>query len=240
LCCVSIALAQASPALRKISVAMPEDNNVEEATPEEAKNDAKKPVVYEGAAAGKYNWDAPAKGVDADKDMQGEAINKYSWSDGKKQVSIYIELEGLDDVAEDALQAESAANEVSLTIAGIKGSKRRFSMTNLSHEITGVKINRKPGKNTVVLKLQKKEEQAWFALTENASKGGGDDEEGGMPGGMGGMPGGMGGMPGMGGMGGMPGMGGMGGMPGMEGLDMASMMGGMGGMGGMDLGGMGM
>jgi len=190
---------------------MPEDNNVEEATPEEAKNEAKKPVVYEGAAAGKYNWDAPAKGVDADKDMQGEAINKYSWSDGKKQVSIYIELEGLDDVAEDALQAESGANEVSLTIAGIKGARRRFSMTNLTHEITGVKVNRKPGKNTVVLKLQKKEEQAWFALTENASKGGGgDDDEGGMPGGMGGM----------------------GGMPGMEGLDMASMMGGMGGMGG--------
>jgi len=200
---------------------MPEDNNVEEATPEEAKNDAKKPIVYEGAAAGKYNWDAPAKGVDADKDMQGEAINKYSWSDGKKQVSIYIELEGLDDVADDAIQSESGANEVSLTIAGIKGAKRRFSMTNLSHEITGVKVNRKPGKNTVVLKLQKKEEEPWFSLSENASKGGGgDDEEGG----------------GMGGMGGMPGMGG-----GMGGLDMASMMGGMGGMGGMpDLSAMGM
>ena len=55
-------------------------------------------------AAGEYQWD-DRSGGDADKDVQGEAISKYSWSDGKKTVSIYIELDGLDDVAEEAFRA---------------------------------------------------------------------------------------------------------------------------------------
>eukprot|EP00448_Togula_jolla_P017231 CAMPEP_0170591918 /NCGR_PEP_ID=MMETSP0224-20130122/12659_1 /TAXON_ID=285029 /ORGANISM="Togula jolla, Strain CCCM 725" /LENGTH=250 /DNA_ID=CAMNT_0010915813 /DNA_START=86 /DNA_END=838 /DNA_ORIENTATION=+ len=178
------------------------------------------PPVWEGAAAGKYQWDDSRTGGDADKDIGGEAITKYSWADGKKLVSIYIELEGLDEVADDALTTESGEKEVSLTIASIKGQKKRFAVTGLFSEIDGVKLQRKMGKNTVVLKLQKKEEKSWYKLLESSGKGGGDDEDGGM--------GGMGGMPGMGGMGGMPGMGGMGGM------DMASMMAGMGGgMGGM-------
>jgi hypothetical protein len=202
------------------------DSEGEEAAAEEKKPkkpEEKKPVQYEGAAAGKYNWDEPAKGKDADKDVQGEAINKYSWSDGKKQVSIYIELDGLDEVAEDALTTESGEKEVSFTIASIGGKRRRFAVSNLSNEIDGVKLQRKLGKNTVVLKLQKKEEQPWYSLVSGSSGGGGDDDEGGGMGGMGG--GGMGGMD----MASM--MGGMGGGGGMGGMDMASMMGGMGGMG---------
>ena len=122
---------------------------------------------------------------------------------------------------------ESAGEtEVSLIIPSIQGAKRRFALNNLSNPISGVTIKKKPGKNTVVLTLQKKEEKTWHGLIENTGKGGGDDEEGG----------GMGGKPGLGGMGGMPAMGGMGSMPGMGGkggMDMASIMGAMGGMGGM-------
>ena len=40
---------------------------------------------YVGAVAGKYQWD-DRPGGDADKDVQGEAITKYSWSDGKNTV----------------------------------------------------------------------------------------------------------------------------------------------------------
>eukprot|EP00928_Gymnodinium_smaydae_P059417 TRINITY_DN4273_c0_g3_i6.p1 TRINITY_DN4273_c0_g3~~TRINITY_DN4273_c0_g3_i6.p1 ORF type:complete len:218 (+),score=93.10 TRINITY_DN4273_c0_g3_i6:184-837(+) len=199
---------------------------------EDAKEEKKAAVEYEGACKGKYNW-TEKSGESADH-SQGEAITKYSWSDGKKQVSIYIELDGLDELADDAFVTDSGANEVSLTIAGLGGKRRRFAMTGLSNEITGVKLQRKMGKNTVVLKLQKKEEQAWYSLQTNSGSGGGDDEEGGGMPGMGGMMGGMGGMGGMmGGMGGM--MGGMGGMMGggMGGMDMESMMAAMGGAGGL-------
>jgi len=206
------------------------------------------PPKWEGVVAGKYQWDDKNKSTDADKEMSsGEAITKYSWGDGKKQVSVYIELEGLDDCTDDAFQATSGEKDVSLTITKVAGKKRTFGLNGLSNEISGVKVNHKKGKGMVVLKLIKKEEEPWYQLVEKSSAGG-DDEEGGGgpggPGGMGGMMGGMGGM--MGGMGGMMGGGGggmMGGMGGMMG-GMGGMMGGMGGdMGGMDLssmmGGMG-
>eukprot|EP00418_Pyrodinium_bahamense_P059053 CAMPEP_0179174554 /NCGR_PEP_ID=MMETSP0796-20121207/86181_1 /TAXON_ID=73915 /ORGANISM="Pyrodinium bahamense, Strain pbaha01" /LENGTH=238 /DNA_ID=CAMNT_0020877851 /DNA_START=67 /DNA_END=783 /DNA_ORIENTATION=+ len=159
-----------------------------EATKPEEEKKEKKPVVYEGAAAGKYNWDENAKKVEVE---MGEAITKYSWADGKKRVSIYIEMDGLDDVADDALTTTSGEKEVSLTIASIGGKKRRFALAGLFAEIEGVKLERKKGKNTVVLKLQKKEEKSWWKLQEGSGKGGDDDEEDGGMGGMGGMMGGM-------------------------------------------------
>jgi len=193
------------------------------------------PPKWEGTVTGKYQWDdAKKKNTDADKDMSsaGDAITKYSWGDGKKQVSIYIELDGLDDCTEDMFQASSGEKDVSLTIAKVAGRRRTFSLKDLAHEIDGVKVNHKKGKGMVVLKLIKKEEQPWFKLQESSGSGGGDDEEEGGMGGMGGMPGmgGLGGMDlssmmgGMGGMGGMMGgMGGMGGMPGMGGMGMDDM-----------------
>merc|ERR1712176_20010 len=103
-------------------------------------------------------------------------------------MGIYIELDGLDDVADDALSITSGEKEVTFVIAAIGGKKRSFTMSNLSNEINGAKLVRKPGKNTVVLKLQKKEEKSWYALTSNScgGSGGDDDDDGGM-GGMGGM-----------------------------------------------------
>merc|ERR1719436_1040203 len=124
---------------------MPEEETKEETKEEETKEE-KKPVVYEGAAAGKYNWDDAKKGGDADKDVQGEAITKYSWSDSKKTVSIYIELDGLDDLPEDAFTVSSGETEVSLVIANLAGKRRKFSMTGLSNEIDGVKFAQKKGK----------------------------------------------------------------------------------------------
>eukprot|EP00413_Alexandrium_margalefii_P045393 CAMPEP_0204586586 /NCGR_PEP_ID=MMETSP0661-20131031/47577_1 /ASSEMBLY_ACC=CAM_ASM_000606 /TAXON_ID=109239 /ORGANISM="Alexandrium margalefi, Strain AMGDE01CS-322" /LENGTH=267 /DNA_ID=CAMNT_0051596237 /DNA_START=67 /DNA_END=868 /DNA_ORIENTATION=+ len=191
-----------------------EAEEAEEAAKPKEEEKEKKPVEYEGAAAGKYKWD-DAKTVDVE---LGEAITKYGWSDGKKRVSVYIELDGLDDVADDALAVESDEKSVTLTIASIGGKKKRFAAAGLFAEIEGVKLERKKGKNTVVLKLQKKEEKTWFKLLEASSgKAGGDDEDD---------P--AGGMGGMGGMDMASMMGGMGG--GMGGMDMASMMGGMGGM----------
>ena len=41
-----------------------------------------------GAVAGKSQWD-DRPGGDADKDVQGEVITEYCWSEGKNAVSIY-------------------------------------------------------------------------------------------------------------------------------------------------------
>ena len=85
-------------------------------------------------------------GGDADKDVQGEAITRHCWSGGKNAVNIHLELDGLDDVTEDASKAESGETNVSLNIASVAGKQRIFTLTGLAHEITGVKVAQKKGR----------------------------------------------------------------------------------------------
>ena len=58
---------------------------------------------------------------------------------------------------------------VSLTIALAAGKQRIFKLTGLAHEITGVKVAQKKGKQTVSLKLAKREEKTWHKLLDGAS-----------------------------------------------------------------------
>ena len=97
---------------------------------------------YIGAVAGKYQWD-DRPGGDADKDVRGEASTKYSGSEWKNTVSIYFELDGLDDVADDAFRVESDKTNVALTIASVAGKHRIFKLTGSAHESTGVKLPRR-------------------------------------------------------------------------------------------------
>lgn len=147
-------------------------------------------LEWEGAAKGKYNWGESSTAASAD-NVGGEAITKYSWSDGKEQVSIYIELDGLDDVDEGALSTESGERSVSFTFVSIGGQRRCFQLANLAHGISEVRMQRMLGRNQVVLKLLKKEQQTWSSLTEGCDGGmSGDDDDDGGWGGMGGLPGG--------------------------------------------------
>ena len=107
--------------------------------------------------APEHQWDDRCG--DPDKDVQGEATTKHCWSEGKNTVSIYLELDGLDDVTDDAFKAEYGKTNVSLTIASVAGKERIFKLTGLADEITGVKVAQKKGKQTVSLKLTKKEEK---------------------------------------------------------------------------------
>ena len=84
-------------------------------------------------------------------------------------VNIHLELDGLDDVTEDAFKAESGKTNVSLTIASVAGKQRSFTLTGLANEITGVKVAQKKGKQTVSLKLTMKEKKTWHKLLGEAS-----------------------------------------------------------------------
>ena len=118
--------------------------------------------------APEHQWDddqveAPARTSD------GEAITKYCWSEGKNRVSIDIQLDGLDDVTDAAFKAESGKTNASLTIASVAGKQRIFKLAGLAHEITGVKVAQKKGKQTVSLKLAKKEKKTFHKLLDDAS-----------------------------------------------------------------------
>ena len=64
---------------------------LDQKTVEELKAIETKAPEYIGAAAGKYQWNGRSGG-DADKDVQGEANKKYSWSSGKNMMTKREEL----------------------------------------------------------------------------------------------------------------------------------------------------
>ena len=88
-------------------------------------------------------------GGDADKDVQGEAITKYSWSGGKKMIVF----------------ASSDLFNLTVTVC----TQQIFKLTGLANEITGVKVAQKKGTQTVSLKLAKKEKKTWHKLLGEAS-----------------------------------------------------------------------
>lgn len=136
-----------------------EETKEEETKEEEKKEEPPKPVEYEGSCAGKYKFGEDTKAVEVD---MGAAITAYSWSDGKKRVSIYVEMDGLDAVADDKITHTNGETEVTLTIE-IGGKARKLALPGLYAEIDGCKMERKKGKNTVVLKLQKKDSRTCVA-----------------------------------------------------------------------------
>ena len=68
-----------------------------------------------------------------------------------------------------ANEADSDKTNVSLTIASVASKQRIFKLTCLTHEITGVKVVQKKGKQTVFLKLARKGEKTWHKLFDDAS-----------------------------------------------------------------------
>ena len=100
---------------------------------------------------------------------QGAPIGKYNFSDDRKAVSVYIEMDGLDDVKDDAFSITFGMFSVSFAILSIGGKKCTLTMKSLLNEIAGATFVRLPGKNTVVLKLIKKTEKSWHTLTTRAA-----------------------------------------------------------------------
>lgn len=146
----------------------PEKEKEKDEEEEKDKKTAAAGAHYVGTVAGKYQWDEKnLKKRDADDDAVGVAIGKYGWSDGKKAVSIYVELGGLDDVPDEAIAVEAGDRKASLTIAavGTPAKKRKLELSGLYGEVDGVQMARKKGKNTVVLKLKKKnQDESWSKL----------------------------------------------------------------------------
>lgn len=120
--------------------------------------------TYAGVAPGRYEWheDLPRTVVPP---VLEEVITTYRWSDGLMAAKVYVELDGLDDLPDEALLADSGANSASLTIfgGGDPPKRQRLALSNLG-EIESVTVERRRGKNTVVLKLHKKAAGHWARL----------------------------------------------------------------------------
>merc|ERR1712014_16267 len=89
-------------------------------------------------------------------------ISNYSWADGTKNVSLYLDV--TDEVSEDAVELTHTPQSVTLTVQG-----KRLHLPNLAHDISGATFALKPAKSQLVLKLAKKESGTWHKLTQEVT-----------------------------------------------------------------------
>eukprot|EP00927_Polykrikos_kofoidii_P038840 TRINITY_DN33287_c0_g1_i1.p1 TRINITY_DN33287_c0_g1~~TRINITY_DN33287_c0_g1_i1.p1 ORF type:complete len:250 (+),score=59.57 TRINITY_DN33287_c0_g1_i1:128-877(+) len=138
--------------------------------------DDERPVdrTFDSVAPGKWDWWDEAAGGGAVGSTQRkqalpvetEAIDTYSWSDGTSTVSVYVELPGLDAVSDRALLVDSGERRVVLTVLGIgePPKRRRLALVGLFEDVESVRLDRKLGKNTIVLRFQKRQQRPWTSL----------------------------------------------------------------------------
>lgn len=108
----------------------------------------------------------------ADKELAGEAISTYSWADGKKTVSVSVDLEGLGAVADETLSVTWGVRECLLTATAVGNPPRRrtLRLTELAGEIEAAKLERKPGEDTILLRLSKKVKKPWQQLLASSAE----------------------------------------------------------------------
>ena len=116
---------------------------------------------FEGCAKGKYAWtDTGSKKAE---DL-GDAIRDYAFSDGNKKASVYVDLDGLDALADaDLCVTKVSETRVEFT-AQFPSGKRCLTLAPLHASIDEASLLRKPGKNRIILKLKKTTPEAWSTL----------------------------------------------------------------------------
>lgn len=104
--------------------------------------------------------------------MLGAKISDYAWGDGEKKATVYVTLDGLDDLPDEAIDLKLVGpREVSMTVA-FPSIMRMLELKRTYGEVDSVKSIRKKGKNQVVIKLVKKDPSPWYNLLSAA---GGND-----------------------------------------------------------------
>merc|ERR1712187_593238 len=133
---------------------------------------------------GKYQWDE-AGSKKAEDGAFGAKICDYGWADGKKRVSVYVEIKGIDELPDDKLSVVVDESKRKVVFTASFESKRVLTLDKLNADVTKAEIKKKPGK--VQINIFKEKEEPWHQLVESSGGGGGDDEDEGGMGGMGGM-----------------------------------------------------
>ena len=116
---------------------------------------------FEGCAKGKYAW--TDTGSTKAEDL-GDAIRDYAFSDGSKKASVYVDLDGLDALSDDALTVTKVSETRVEFTAQFPSGKRCLTLSPLHASIDEASLLRKPGKNRVILKLKKTKPEAWSTL----------------------------------------------------------------------------
>lgn len=98
------------------------------------------------------------------------SISQYSWSDGKKRVTVYIPTEIFGGLPEDEEEftsrtsVEHSAKSVEFLLTDDAGQRHLFSAPKLYDEITKVVVKYAPEKQRISLVLHKKSAFTWANL----------------------------------------------------------------------------
>lgn len=90
------------------------------------------------------------------------SIREYSWGDGKKIVTVYVDFQKALSVGEDKLDVQTTADTVTFCIMNFEGRDYKLFIDKLNGEIESASVKVKDAQFKIVLK--KKEESPWFNL----------------------------------------------------------------------------
>lgn len=94
-----------------------------------------------------------------------KSIEKYAFSDEGAKVKVYMDLEGVGQLADEAFKLEWGVTNLSLRIQDLNGSDYQLQFKHLCGTISGAKIRKKP--NKIILTLDKKEKDTmWYAVAK--------------------------------------------------------------------------
>mmetsp|Transcript_35541 Transcript_35541/g.61423 ORF Transcript_35541/g.61423 Transcript_35541/m.61423 type:complete len:196 (-) Transcript_35541:312-899(-) len=114
-------------------------------------------------------WDGHAEPRLLKKQASSEApapvkrpISKYAWNDEKDKVKIYISLDSIGEVADDAVTIENTENSLTLVMITSTGASHQLLITKLYDNITAATFRKKPDK--VIVTLKKASSFSWHDL----------------------------------------------------------------------------
>ena len=90
------------------------------------------------------------------------SIREYSWGDGNKKVTIYIDFERAKEVEADKVSVETTADTVTFSITDFEGKDYKLFIDKLNGEVESA--THKAGDSQFKILLKKKEESPWFNL----------------------------------------------------------------------------
>jgi hypothetical protein len=90
------------------------------------------------------------------------SIREYSWGDGKKIVTIYVDFEKAGEVGEERYDVQTTSDTVTFSIVDFNGKDYKLYIDKLNSEVESASVKVKEGQFKVI--LRKKEESPWFQL----------------------------------------------------------------------------
>lgn len=91
-------------------------------------------------------------------------MSSYSFENDGAWVKVYIMMKGVGELPDEAVKSEFAERSCCVKIMGYQGKDHRLQVPKLSEAIIPEQCEVKKRKDSVLIKLKKKDDHHWFEL----------------------------------------------------------------------------